>query len=285
MRRGRTDAAQRQNHLAGRHRRSGRAAQPATRRARRSRSVLRGDRETLLSAWAAPRRGDRRRGRPAAAAAARAARAACGAGARRQRPALPCTTTRSGVSSRAKARAASRPASRRWVIASTVAMAGADEHAPTMRELAIAVSHVGLDPRSLRRPAGQEAIDGLWQGTTVAGRGIPRRSQAPDLDLGQVIAVLGPRAPRLCRAVGHVGPSAAAAADAGLARSGCFRQQRSRRRPCRCAGRRPAAHRAASLRASRAGAAGWRAALQRSDLDVDRVGSVDPHVGRSVKKR
>jgi hypothetical protein len=71
-----------------------------------------------------------------------------------------------------------------------------DGRAPTIRELAVALSHVGLDPRSLRRPAGQDAIDGLWQGTTVvveeylAGR-------AADLDLEQVIAVLGPRASRL----------------------------------------------------------------------------------------
>lgn len=71
-----------------------------------------------------------------------------------------------------------------------------DQRAPTIRELAIALSNCGLDPRSLRRPAGQTAIDSLWVGTTVvveeylAGR-------APDLELPQVMACLGPRAARL----------------------------------------------------------------------------------------
>ncbi len=72
----------------------------------------------------------------------------------------------------------------------------ADERAPTMRELAIAVSHVGLDPRSLRRPAAQEAIDSLWQGTTVAVEEY-LASRAPNLDLEQVMAFLGPRGARL----------------------------------------------------------------------------------------
>ena len=71
-----------------------------------------------------------------------------------------------------------------------------DGRAPTIRELAVALSHVGLDPRGLRRPAGQDAVDQLWQGTSVvveeylAGR-------APDLDLQQVMTCLGPRAARL----------------------------------------------------------------------------------------
>jgi len=72
----------------------------------------------------------------------------------------------------------------------------ADDHAPTMRELAIAVSHVGLDPRSLRRPAAQEALDSLWLGTTVAVEEY-LASRAPDLDLEQVMAFLGPRGARL----------------------------------------------------------------------------------------
>jgi hypothetical protein len=71
-----------------------------------------------------------------------------------------------------------------------------DSRAPTIRELAMALSHIGLDPRALRRPVGQDALDGLWQGTTVvveeylAGR-------APNLDLQQVMACLGPRGARL----------------------------------------------------------------------------------------
>jgi len=74
--------------------------------------------------------------------------------------------------------------------------AGSTAAPPTIRELAVALSHVGLDPRGLRRPAGQDAVDQLWQGTSVvveeylAGR-------APDLDLQQVMTCLGPRAARL----------------------------------------------------------------------------------------
>jgi len=68
-----------------------------------------------------------------------------------------------------------------------------DGRAPTIRELAIALSHVGYDPRGLRRPASQEAIDQLWQGTSVAVEEYLAR-QAPELDLEQVIACLGPRA-------------------------------------------------------------------------------------------
>jgi hypothetical protein len=71
-----------------------------------------------------------------------------------------------------------------------------DARAPRARELAMALEHAGHDPRSLRRPAGQEAIDGLWQGTRVlleewlAGA-------APDLALGRMIEILGPRGARL----------------------------------------------------------------------------------------
>ena len=72
----------------------------------------------------------------------------------------------------------------------------ADERVPTMRELAIAVSHVGLDPRALRRPAAQEAINSLWLGTTVAVEEY-LASRAPNLDLEHVMAFLGPRGARL----------------------------------------------------------------------------------------
>jgi hypothetical protein len=71
-----------------------------------------------------------------------------------------------------------------------------DGRVPTIRDLAMALAHCGYDPRMLRRPAGQAAIDELWQGTTVlveeflAGR-------APDLALGRLIDLLGQRGSRL----------------------------------------------------------------------------------------
>lgn len=68
-----------------------------------------------------------------------------------------------------------------------------DGHVPTIRELALALSHVGIDPHSLRRPAGQEAVDSLWQGTHVIVEEYLAR-RAPDLELHQVVACLGPRA-------------------------------------------------------------------------------------------
>jgi hypothetical protein len=68
--------------------------------------------------------------------------------------------------------------------------------APGPRELALALEHAGNDPRSLRRPAGQAAIDELWKGTTVLVE--PWLAAAvPDLALGRLIDVLGPRASRL----------------------------------------------------------------------------------------
>jgi hypothetical protein len=71
-----------------------------------------------------------------------------------------------------------------------------DGRAPGPRELALALEHAGNDPRSLRRPAGQAAIDELWRGTTVLVE--PWLAAAvPDLALGRLIDVLGPRASRL----------------------------------------------------------------------------------------
>lgn len=68
--------------------------------------------------------------------------------------------------------------------------------APGPRELAMALEHAGNDPRSLRRPAGQAAIDELWKGTTVLIE--PWLATAvPDLALGRLIDVLGPHASRL----------------------------------------------------------------------------------------
>lgn len=67
----------------------------------------------------------------------------------------------------------------------------ADNHAPQVRDLAVALSYGGYDPRGLRRPAGQAAIDALWQGTTVRTEEY-LVSHAPDLTLDQVVELLGP---------------------------------------------------------------------------------------------
>ena len=72
----------------------------------------------------------------------------------------------------------------------------ADGRAPQPRDLAMALSYTGYDPRSLRRPAGQEAIDVLWQGTTVRGDEY-LLARAPDFALDQIVEMLGPRASRL----------------------------------------------------------------------------------------
>ncbi len=71
-----------------------------------------------------------------------------------------------------------------------------DERAPSIRDLAMALSYSGFDPRSLRRPAGQAAIDALWQGAAV----VPAEwllEQAPDLELAAVSDSLGQRGARL----------------------------------------------------------------------------------------
>jgi hypothetical protein len=71
-----------------------------------------------------------------------------------------------------------------------------DGRTPNSRDLAVAVSHAGFDPRSLRRPEGQPAIDRLWQGSRVLVEEF-LLSNAPDLDLAQITQTLGPRASRL----------------------------------------------------------------------------------------
>ena len=72
----------------------------------------------------------------------------------------------------------------------------ADDRVPTARDLAIVLSDSGFDPRSFRRPAGQEAIDSVWEGTVVL---IEEHLKwcAPDLTVDQVNRCLGPRATRL----------------------------------------------------------------------------------------
>ena len=113
--------------------------------------------QTLLRSGAAPGRGDRRRGRPAAAAAARAARGD------RQ----PAAWTEHALAFPAEPSVLEPVPGRRrraLVAASLAAMgyrfdgatAGTTAHAPTLRELASALSlTAGFDPRALRRPAGQ----------------------------------------------------------------------------------------------------------------------------------
>lgn len=71
-----------------------------------------------------------------------------------------------------------------------------DGHSPQTRDLALALSYCGFDPRSLRRPAGQAALDGLWQGSTLRAEEF-LLSQAPELALPQLQNLLGPRAGRL----------------------------------------------------------------------------------------
>ncbi len=71
-----------------------------------------------------------------------------------------------------------------------------DGRAPQARDLANALSYCGFDPRSLRRPAGQAAIDGLWQGTRVRSEEF-LLAEAPDLSLAQIVTLLGPRSGRL----------------------------------------------------------------------------------------
>jgi len=72
----------------------------------------------------------------------------------------------------------------------------ADQRIPSPREVAFAVSHTGIDPRTLRRPAGQQMINELWRGTTVLVESY-LAACAPALELEQVSACLGPRASEL----------------------------------------------------------------------------------------
>jgi hypothetical protein len=72
----------------------------------------------------------------------------------------------------------------------------ADDRVPQIRDLALALSYAGFDPRSLRRPAGQAAIDALWHGTLV----LPAEwllQRAPQLELEAVVEALGPPGARL----------------------------------------------------------------------------------------
>ena len=72
----------------------------------------------------------------------------------------------------------------------------AESRSPQIRDLAMALSYCGLDPRSLRRPAGQTAVDTLWQGTKIRAEEY-LLDRAPDLSLDQMVDLLGPRSDRL----------------------------------------------------------------------------------------
>jgi hypothetical protein len=93
---------------------------------------------------------------------------------------------------------------RREVAASLAAMgyrfdgraAWLDGRMPTTREIALALSHVGYDPLTLRRPPSREAIESLWQGTVVMVEDF-LAVQAPSLELDEIMVCLGKRAPRL----------------------------------------------------------------------------------------
>lgn len=64
------------------------------------------------------------------------------------------------------------------------------------RELAMAISLAGRDPRSVRRPPSGSEIATLWQGTTIAAAEHVL-SMAPELRLEPIVALLGPRAESL----------------------------------------------------------------------------------------
>ena len=72
----------------------------------------------------------------------------------------------------------------------------ADGRIPQVRDLALALSYCGHDPRSLRRPAGQAAIDALWEGTQVRGEEY-LLALAPTVALDEVVTLLGSSANRL----------------------------------------------------------------------------------------
>ncbi|HEY7023782.1 MAG TPA: hypothetical protein VH371_02340 [Candidatus Limnocylindrales bacterium] len=67
---------------------------------------------------------------------------------------------------------------------------------PRVRELSVAVSNVGLDPRGHMRPVSQPSIETLWKGTTVRVEDY-LAAHAPDLDLQEMITCLGPNSSRL----------------------------------------------------------------------------------------
>ena len=93
-----------------------------------------------------------------------------------------------------------------WATASMADSGWATAGRPTIRELAMALSNVGLDPRGSGGRPSQEGDRHAVAGTTVLVEEY-LAARAPDLDLQQVTACLGPRAAPSVRALGHVGPA------------------------------------------------------------------------------
>jgi hypothetical protein len=71
--------------------------------------------------------------------------------------------------------------------------AWSDGRRPGARDMALSLSHVGIDPRSLRVMPDQSQIQTLWQGTNVLVEDY-LAACAPELELNQMIACLGQRA-------------------------------------------------------------------------------------------
>jgi hypothetical protein len=71
----------------------------------------------------------------------------------------------------------------------------ADGRIPQARDLAMALSYCGYDPRSLRRPAGQAAVDVIWDGTHVRGEDY-LLTLAPTMELNEIVGLLGSGASR-----------------------------------------------------------------------------------------
>ena len=71
-----------------------------------------------------------------------------------------------------------------------------DGRVPTTRDLAMALSHAGHDPRSIRRLPGPKEIEVLWHGTRLLVEEF-LLARAPALDLGELTVALGPRAASL----------------------------------------------------------------------------------------
>ena len=72
----------------------------------------------------------------------------------------------------------------------------AGERIPSLRELSLAVGYAALDPMRIRFwPTGAEMVD-LFSGVTVAADEF-LATRAPDLELGEMVAILGRRSERL----------------------------------------------------------------------------------------
>ena len=72
----------------------------------------------------------------------------------------------------------------------------ADGRVPSTRDLALSVGYAGLDPRRIRRWPSATEIPLLFHGARVAAAEFVTL-RAPDLSLGEMVGVLGRRAPDL----------------------------------------------------------------------------------------